>query len=356
MYVGGQPRFRKKVLFSSSADECKLITHFVVIENGKIMSHGRRNFSLFLVTVFLFGSLSFANAQTLTPIHIGVSTNSATWFPLYVAWKKGLFRDQGLELLPVYMQARTSLAALASKQIGYITQTGSSITAIARGLPARLIMVFTDKTHHVLVVKPEIASPAQLRGRVVAISQPGGTVHRELLMVLDKFKIEATEVRTASLGDARNSLAALKAGNVDAAMLMTPLELYLEKDGFRPLVYLKDILEFPLLGIIVNTDLLRDKPDQVKKVVSGALRGINYTKTRRDEVVPLLKEFIGLESLEMAQKAYDRLRDIWPDSGMPTDRGLKNVASMAEVPAGVPLEKIVDWSLVKEAAASVKVK
>jgi hypothetical protein len=41
---------------------------------------------------------------------------------------------------------------------------------------------------------------------------------------------------------------------------------------------------------------------------------------------------------------------------MPTERGLKNVASMAEVPAGVPLEKIVDWSLVKEAAASVKVK
>src|ERR671918_2254434 len=138
------------------------------------MSRPRHNIGLFFITGFLFGSLSFAHAQTLTPIHIGVSTNSATWFPLYVAWKKGLFREQGLELLPVYMQARTSLAALASKQIGYITQTGSSLTAIARGLPARLIMVFTDKTHHVLVVKPDIASPAQLRGRVVAISQPGG--------------------------------------------------------------------------------------------------------------------------------------------------------------------------------------
>jgi ABC-type nitrate/sulfonate/bicarbonate transport system substrate-binding protein len=175
-------------------------------------------------------------------------------------------------------------------------------------------------------------------------------------MILDKFRIDPSEVKTASLGDARNSLAALKGGNVDAAMLMTPLELYLEKDGFRPLVYLKDILEFPLLGIIVHNDLLRDKPDQVKKVVGGALKGIAYTKSRRDEVVPLLKDFIGLDSLDMAQKAYDRLRDIWPDSGMPTERGLKNVASMAEVPAAVPLEKIVDWSLVKQTSASVKVK
>src|SRR6266850_3570484 len=307
-------------------------------------------------TVFFLGLAVFAHAQTLTPIPIGVSTNSATWFPLYVAWKKGLFREQGLELLPIYMQARISLAALASKQIGYITQTGSSLTAIAHGLPARLVMVFTDKTHHVLVVRPEITSPAQLRGRVVAISQPGGTVHRELLMILEKFKINPNEVKTASLGSASTSLAGLKAGNVDGAMLMTPLELYLEKDGFRPLVYLKDILEFPLLGIIVNNDLLRDKPDQVKKVLTGALKGIAYTKTRREEVVPLLKDFIGLESLEMAQKAYDRLRDIWPDNGLPTERGLKNVASMAEVPAGVPMEKIVDWSLIKEVSSSLKAK
>jgi NitT/TauT family transport system substrate-binding protein len=309
-----------------------------------------------VAAVFLFGFSAFAHAQTLTPIHIGVSTNSATWFPLYVAWKKGMFREQGLELLPVYMQARTSLAALASKQIGYITQTGSSLTAIARGLPARLVMVFTDKTHHVLVVKPEITSPAQLRGRVVAISQPGGTIHRELLMILDKFKIDPNEVKTASLGDARTSLQGLKAGNVDGAMLMTPLELYLEKDGFRPLVYLKDILEFPLLGIIVNNDLLRDKPDQVKKVLAAALKGIAFTKSRRDDVIPLLKEFIGLDNLAMAQKAYDRLRDIWPDSGLPTERGLKNVASMAEVPADVPMEKIVDWSLVKEVSSSLKAK
>jgi NitT/TauT family transport system substrate-binding protein len=306
---------------------------------------------LALVLFSLFWSAGAA-AQSLTPIHIGVSTNSATWFPLYVAWKKGLFREQGLELLPVYMQARTSLAALASKQIGYITQTGSAITAISRGLPARLVMVFTDKTHHVLVVKPEITSPSQLRGRVVAISQPGGTVHRELLMILEKFKIDPNEVKTASLGDTRTALAGLKAGNVDGAMLMTPLEISLEKDGFKPLVYLKDILEYPLLGIIVQSDLLHDKPDQVKRVLAGALRGIAFTKSRREEAVPLLKEFIGLESSEMAQKAYDKLRDIWPDNGMPSEKGLKNVASMAEVPANVPMEKIVDWTLVKEVSSA----
>lgn len=86
------------------------------------------------------------------------------------------------------------------------------------------------------------------------------------------------------------------------------------------------------------------------------LRGVGYTKSRRDEAIPLLKEFIGLDSLEMAHNAYDRLKYIWPDNGLPSDRGWKNLLSMGEVPANVPPEKIADWSYVKEAAAALRIK
>lgn len=181
----------------------------------------RNVISLSAAIVLSLGFLYGAHAENLTAIHIGVPTNSATWFPLYVAWKKGIFREQGIDLLPVTMQARTALAALASKQIGFITQIGSPITAITRGLPASLIMVLCDKSHHVLVTKPEITAPAQLRGRVVAISQPGGTVHRELLAILEKYKIDANAVRVISLGSTPNGITALKSGTVDAAVLLT---------------------------------------------------------------------------------------------------------------------------------------
>jgi ABC-type nitrate/sulfonate/bicarbonate transport system substrate-binding protein len=312
----------------------------------------RQIISLSVVTIFLFGFLHGAHAETLTPVHIGVPTNSATWFPLYVTWKKGIFRDLGLELLPVTMQARTSLAALASKQIGFITQIGSPMTAIARGLPASLIMVLCERSHH--VTKPEITSPTQLRGRRVAISQPGGTVHRELLMILEKFKIDPNEVKMVNLASTPNGVTALKGGNVDAAMLLIPHDLYLEKDGFRPLVYLKDIAEFPLAGLVVHNDRLRDRPNEVKNVLLGALRGIAYTKTRREEVLPLLKEFLGLENLEMAKKAYERLRDIWSDSGVVSEKGLRAAATLAEVPSSFPLDKLANWSFINEAASSVR--
>jgi ABC-type nitrate/sulfonate/bicarbonate transport system substrate-binding protein len=316
----------------------------------------RHTIALSGVVAILCGFLYSAHAATPTTIHIGVPTNSATWFPLYVAWKRGIFRDQGLDLLPVTMQARTALAALASKQIGFITQIGSPMTAIARGLPASLIMVLCERSHHVLVTKPEITSPAQLRGRAVAISQPGGTVHRELLLILDKYKIDPTAVKIVSLGSTPNGVTALKLGNVDAAVLLIPHDLYLEKDGFRGLVYLKDVLDFPLAGIVAHNDQLRDRPDEVKKVLLGALRGISYTKTRGDEVLPLLKEFLALETLEMAKKAYDRLRDIWSNNGVPSEKGLRTAAALAEVPSTFPLEKLANWSYLNEAASSLKSK
>jgi NitT/TauT family transport system substrate-binding protein len=307
-----------------------------------------------VVAIFFCGFLRGAHAETLTTIHIGVPTNSATWFPLYVAWKKGMFREQGLDLLPVTMQVRTALAALASKQIGFITQIGSPMTAITRGLPASLIMVLCEKSHHVLVTKPEITSPAQLRGRVVAISQPGGTVHRELLLILEKYKIDPNSVKLASLGSTPNGVVALKGGNVDGAILLMPHDLYLEKDGFRGLVYLKDVLDFPLAGIVAHNDQLRERPDDVKKILRGALRGINYTKTRGEDVLPLLKEFLALESLEMARKAYGRLRDIWSNNGVPSEKGLRAAATLAEVPSTFPLEKLANWSFLNEAASSLK--
>ena len=252
------------------------------------------------------------------------------------------------------MQARTALAALASKQIGFITQIGSPMTAMTRGLPASLIMVLCDKSHHVLVTRPEITAPAQLRGRVVAISQPGGTVHRELLAILEKYKIDPNAVKLVSLGSTPNGITALKNGTVDGAMLLIPHDLYLEKDGFRGLVYLKDVLDFPLAGIVAHNDQLRDRPNEVKKVLLGALKGINYTKTRGEEVLPLLKEFLGLESLEMAKKAYQRMRDIWSDSGVPSEKGLRTAASLAEVPNTFPLDKLANWSFLNEAASSLK--
>jgi NitT/TauT family transport system substrate-binding protein len=313
----------------------------------------------FLAAASLCGALAIyypmpVVAQKLTQIHIGVPTNTVTWFPLYVAWKKGIFQEQGIEMLPVTMSVRASLGALASRHVSYITPLGSSMTAIASGLPAKVIMIFAVRSHHVLVSKREIATPGALRGRGVAISQPGGTVHRQFLKILEHYKVDPKDVKMVNLGEMPNRAMALKTGTIDAAMLSVPYDLFMEKDGFRPIAYLKDILEFPLLGLIAHDERIRERPDEVKKVLTAALKGIAYSKTHREEVLPLLKQFVGLPTIDMTRKTYDVIKELWPDNGIPSDKGLTTALSMADVPASFPTEKVVDWSLVTEAAAALK--
>jgi ABC-type nitrate/sulfonate/bicarbonate transport system substrate-binding protein len=318
------------------------------------MPYKQNVIALLIVAAFHMSYAAPGHAQKLTQIHIGVPTNTVTWFPLYVAWKKGIFHEQGIELLPVTMSVRASLGALAAKHISYITPLGSSMTAIANGLPAKVIMIFAIKSHHVLVAKPEIGSATRLRGRSVAISQPGGTVHRQLLKVLEHYKVDPKEVKVVNLGEMPNRALALKAGNIDAAMLSIPYDLYMEQDGFKTLAYVKDVSEFPLLGLIAHTDHLRERPDEVKKVLTSALKGIAYTKTHREEVLPLLKQFIGLPNLEMSRKAFEAIKELWPDDGLPSEHGLRTGLNLADVPSSFPAEKIVDWSILNQATAALK--
>lgn len=316
---------------------------------------GKKNCMLLL----LAGAVIVAqpvSAQKLTQIHIGVPTNTVTWFPLYVAWRKGIFQEQGIELLPVTMTVRASLGALASRHISYITPLGSSMTAIASGLAAKVIMIFATRSHHVLVAKREIATPTALRGRGVAISAPGGTVHRQFLKILEHYKVDPKSVNTINLGEMPGRALALRAGTIDAAMLSVPYDLFMENDGFRPIAYMKDVAEFPLLGLIAHDERLREKPDEVRRVLSAALKGIAYTKSHREEVLPLLKQFAGLPDIEMARKTFDVIKELWPDKGVPSDKGLATALSMADVPANFPAEKIVEWAPVGEAAAALKIR
>ena len=147
---------------------------------------------------------------------------------------------------------------------------------------------------------------------------------------------------------------ALKAGTIDAAMLSVPYDLFMEKDGYRPIAYLKDVSEFPLLGLIAHDERIRDKPDEVKKILAAALKGIAYTKSHREEVLPFLKQFVRLPDIDMTRKTFDVIKDLSPDNGIPSDKGLATALTMADVPANMPANRIVDWSFVSAAALSLK--
>ena len=67
-------------------------------------------------------------------------------------------------------------------------------------------------------------------------------------------------------------------------------------------------------------------------------------------MLPLPKEFVGLPTIDMTRQTFEGIKELWPNKGVPSDKGLATALSMADVPSNFPAEKIVDWSLITEAA------
>src|SRR5688572_11928757 len=53
-----------------------------------------------------------ARSQDLPELLLGTQTNSISWFPLYVAMKKGLFREYGFTIKPVILSNQAAVPAL----------------------------------------------------------------------------------------------------------------------------------------------------------------------------------------------------------------------------------------------------
>jgi ABC-type nitrate/sulfonate/bicarbonate transport system substrate-binding protein len=243
--------------------------------------------------------------QERTTIYIGTSaSHSPTLFPLYLARQKGIFKNQGLEVAPLYMVPRVQVAALVAKEIPYVTGMGSVLTAAGRGLPIKLVWVFMAHSPQVLVSRKEFTSVGELRSRSIAVTQSGATEHRFLLLILKKFGVDAQTVKVVSLRETPNRILALKEGIVDAAILDVFSGLRLEREGYRRLAFVKDVTELPATGLATTEDRIRDKRAEVKSMLTALLAANAYIKSRVADLPVLMKEFIKAPDIETARTAW----------------------------------------------------
>ncbi len=313
-------------------------------------------FIFFLSTAALFfGSAFDAISQDRPKIYVGTSAiHSPTLFPLYVAEQKGMFKEQGFDIAPVYMVPRVQIPALTAKEIPYVTGLGSVLSGAARGLPVKLVMVFMAHSPQVLVSRSQIRSVGELRGHSVGVTQSGATEHRFLLLILKKYGIDPQEVKVVSLRETPNRILAVKEGIVDAAVLDVFSGLRLEKEGYKQLVFVKDITELPATGLATHDDRIREKRTEVRKMLLAILKANGYIKSRAADLPALMKQYMNLPSVEAARTAFDAYRGLWSENGLTSDDGLRNVAALGSVPENTPLDKLADWSILKEALASTK--
>ena len=273
-------------------------------------------------------------------------------FPVVVAMRKGFYRDEGIEVDKIQMQPAIGVKALMSGDVDYLLAWGSALRAAVSGVPIKAVLGFAGRPLHVLIARPEIKTPKDLKGKIIGVDSVAGTVDYLSRVAVRHFGFEPEkDVKIIVTGESPTRLAALRAGAIDATPIDVAFAVKAEDEGFKRLVYLGDLIELPLSGIAVMDQKLQTQRDQIKRVVRAGVRGLRFMKQNRNETVQMLADYLRITPSQSA-RAYDASINSFTDDGIISDKGVlldvQLTKERLKLTKDIPLSQLVDWSLVRE--------
>src|SRR5258705_6607364 len=123
--------------------------------------------------VWAFEAFSAESGDKLTRIRIGLAARSTTSMPFFVAKERGFFREEGLDVELIVMQAIQTIQATMGNSTQFASATGSAVSAAVSGADIKVILAVTDQPSFDLIVQPNITSVQQLRGKKIGTGGVG---------------------------------------------------------------------------------------------------------------------------------------------------------------------------------------
>ena len=167
------------------------------------------------------------------------------------------------------------------------------------------------------------------------------------------------EMTLRVIGNTPDRLQALRAGVVDATTLTAPADIHAERMGLRKLAFMGDTLESINGGFGVSERWLQQRPDQIKKMITVAFRGMAYARAQRQESIGLIMSKWKLDR-EVAEKAFDLTVKTWSETGIASDQalqqGIEESLKVSNSKQIVPISRVADFTLAREVYREMKVK
>jgi len=304
---------------------------------------------LWLALLTLLGGGPVLAAERVT---LATPSHGLFEFPVVVAMRKGFFTDERIDIEKVQMQPALGVQALISGDVDYLLAWGSALRAAVSGVPIKAVLGFAGRPLHVLMARPEIKSPKDLKGKIIGVDSVAGTVDYLSRVAARHFGFEPEkDIKIIVTGSSPTRLVALRAGAIDATPIDVAFAVKAEDEGFKRLVYLGSLIELPLSGIAVTDRKLLSQRDQVRRVVRAGVRGLRFMKQYRNETVEMLADYLRITPSQSA-RAYDASIESFTDDGMISDKGVlldvQLTKERLKLTKDIPLSQLVDWSLVKE--------
>jgi NitT/TauT family transport system substrate-binding protein len=318
----------------------------------------------FLLVVMSVSSVFCAMAKA-TNLRVGLPGRLSSNWPLYVAVERGFFAQEELNVELIAMRNATIQvqALIAGDLQANHNSVDSTARAFSGGAPLKFIGSAQQKPSFRLLAGKEINDWKALRGKFLAAGAPGGLTHALLVAMLDAHGLKKGDYDVLSMGLDNDRGAALRAGRVQATLLIQPTDFLLLEEGFRSMGFVGDFLkDCEYNGYVVNGQWAKDNGPTVVAFMRSVLRALTWlhNPANKDEAIKIHGKYIPFKP-EWLEKIYDMLirEKMLSTDGRPNIKGIENLlqisvkygAGMTAVP---PLDKWVDLAYLDKASASLK--
>ncbi|MGE5220027.1 MAG: ABC transporter substrate-binding protein [Chloroflexota bacterium] len=311
-----------------------------------------------LIAIAIVSMIAPANA--VERIRIAVSNPNMPNLTVAVAQKKGFFKDENLDAEIIRMNPNVAITALSTGDIDYCQLFGAVVGGAIAGLPVRIVAGFLDNWPMTLIAQPEFKSLKDLKGKTLGISSFGATPDVAARLMIKQAGIDPEkEIKILALGSDAARLTALKQRVVDVVVISPPADTQMEKQGYKILARAYELFSFPYLGLGTHTRKIKEKPDEIRRVIKATIRANRFIRDHRDEAAQTLIAW-GKVEREFAYASYDALRNLFNADGAVPEDGLKLVIDQARRSAKVSREidpgEVVDLTFLRQAQAELGIK
>jgi NitT/TauT family transport system substrate-binding protein len=223
-----------------------------------------------LLSTFIFqGSIHAADK-----IRIAYSAGTSSLLFL-LTHKHGFLKAEGVDAEVIRMTGNVPVAALVSGEIDYHTSASAGIRAAIQGLPLRVVAVYGEGSGWVLVSRPSIKSVPELKGKVIAVGNPGTGPDTNGRIMVKHFGLEPdrdVKFVAAAEGLPEGRLVRVQQGFIDATVVPIPADVSAKRLGLNVIARSEDIYKLADFGLLTTTRKIKEKRDEIKRTIVRRLK------------------------------------------------------------------------------------
>ena len=264
----------------------------------------RTKLMLLPLLLALVASSCWKNEPPASRISFAVDTTTLAAAPVFVAEKKGFWKDEKLEVdIKPFASGRLALDALVARAVDSATVADFPVVLAAfQQHRVRIVGTFSDSDRHVnLLARKDrgISGPQDLKGKRVAFSQ--GTASEFVMdMFLQQYRLSRTDVKTVALNPP-DTVTAIVRGDVDAIFAWQPNIYNAQKQlADKAIVFPSESIYSQPFSVVVREDYLNNGEPELIKLLNGLKKATQFMKQNRAESIEIVSNKIGVDAKDLA--------------------------------------------------------